>query len=29
MRAGDVLVFHNRRVLHGQAAFDPDDSALE
>jgi alpha-ketoglutarate-dependent taurine dioxygenase len=29
MRAGEVLVFHNRRVLHRQAAFAPDGSTLE
>jgi hypothetical protein len=29
MRAGEVMVFHDRRVLYGQTAFDPDGSALE
>jgi gamma-butyrobetaine dioxygenase len=23
LEPGDVMVFHNRRVLHGRAAFDP------
>lgn len=27
MRAGEMLVFHNRRVLHGRAAFDPSGGA--
>lgn len=29
MRAGEMLVFHNRRVLHGRAAFDPSGGARE
>jgi gamma-butyrobetaine dioxygenase len=27
--AGEMLVFHNRRVLHGRAAFDPNGGARE
>jgi gamma-butyrobetaine dioxygenase len=29
MRAGEMLVFHNRRVLHGRAAFDPSGGGRE
>lgn len=29
MAAGEMLVFHNRRVLHGRAAFDPTGGARE
>lgn len=29
MRAGDMLAFHNRRVLHGRAAFDPNSGPRE
>jgi gamma-butyrobetaine dioxygenase len=29
LAAGEMLVFHNRRVLHGRAAFDPNGGARE